>query len=191
MSAHRMIWRTAAGVTALVALIGTRIWMPLGPAVVMVLLTAGLGASMGLTFKDDLPGIEHPVRWAAVLLSAPTLYPGLAALLGEVTALGVAALLVASSPGAVALERRWLRGRLLPTQTELAGMAEPDEALRRQWEESTRLLQAASTPAELRLVLRLREQILDDLAQRSGGVFPAYVWTTPGHGEPGWFARGV
>lgn len=191
MGAHRIIWFTAAGSTALLALAGARTWMPIGAAVAMVLMTAGFGAAMGVVFKDDLPHIAHPVLGAAVLFATPTLYPGLAESVGEVTALAGGAVLLAGAPGVVDLERRWLRGRLLPSQAELAVMADPDDALRRQWMESTHLLQAASTRAELRLVLRLREQILDDLAQRSGGVLPDYVWAPPEHGEHGWFARGA
>lgn len=190
MRAHRIIWSAATGVTALLALAGTRAWMPIDLAVAMIVLTAGLGALVGLVFKDDLPRIGHPVRRGAVLFAAPTLYPGLAEILGEASAVVVGALLVAGSPGALNLVRRWLRGRLLPSETEQAVMAGPDEALRRQWEESTRLLHLASTPAEQLRVLRLRGQILDDVVRQSGGAVPDYVWTPPDRGEHGWFARG-
>jgi urease accessory protein UreE len=69
-----------------------------------------------------------------------------------------------------------MRGRLLPSQEELAVMAPQQEALRLQWDESTRQLNRASTGRERVLVLSLREQILDDIARQTDGALPDYVW---------------
>jgi len=100
-------------------------------------------------------------------------------------AVGVVAALVLTSPAVTSHMERRLRGRLLPTQTELAGMGAPDDALRRQWMESTHQLENASTLRERLLVVHLREQILDDLVERSGGAVPEYVWSSArGRGGP-------
>jgi hypothetical protein len=146
---------------------------------------------MGLALKQDLlPGIKHPILGGAALFVAPLLYPGLSQVLGP-AAIGAIAALVLTSPWIVSFIGSRLRGRVLPSQTEVAGMAAPDEALRLQWMESTRQLERASTPRQRLLVVHLREQILNDLVERSGGALPDFVWSSVrGHGGPDRSAHG-
>jgi hypothetical protein len=190
MNAHRVIWRAAALVTVAVALLGTVLTVPLEGVIGMGIMLAIFGGSLGLTYRPDLPDVKHPVLAGAVLFMLPALYPGLAGVLGE-AALVLVGLLVLTSPWVTTRLVRWLRGRVLPTADQAAMEASPAEALRLQWEESTRqLARAASVPDQL-LLVRLREQILDDVLARNGGVLPTYVWAgTRDLGGPATWSRG-
>jgi hypothetical protein len=174
-------WRTwccAVGLAAIVALVGTVLETPLGMILGIGFFLASFGALMALGFRADLPRIRYPVLLGAVLFTAPALYPGLARILGQVPAVLVVGLLAATCPAVAPRVVRRLRGRLLPSQEELAVMAPHQEALRLQWEESTRQLNRASSERERVLILSLREQILDDIARQSAGALPEYVWAS-------------
>lgn len=171
----RRLWRGAVGLTVTLALVGTALETPVWMIAGVGFFLASFGAVMALAFKADLPRLRHPVLAGAVLFTAPALCPGLARPLGPVQAVLVVGLLVVTCPAIAPRVVRRLRGRLLPSQEELAVMAPQQKALRLQWDESTRQLSRASTERERVLVLSLREQILDDIA-RTEGALPDYVW---------------
>jgi hypothetical protein len=180
MTSYRILWWIAACALALVGLVGTALTVPLEAALAMGLMLALFGGLMGLSFASDLPRVKHPVLAGAALFTVPGLCPGLSALLGP-AGLGALVLLVATCPALVSFVARMLRGRVLPSETERAGMASPEDALRLQWEESTRQLERASSIEERLLVVHAREQILDDVMARSEGELPGYVWSTTTH----------
>lgn len=175
MTIHRVVWGCAVVATVAIGLAGTLLAVPLEAVVAVGLMLVVFGALMGYAFKDELPRVRHPILIGAALFTGPGLYPGLAELLGP-AAVGLVALLAVLSPPVVSLTVRRLRGRLLPSETECAAMAPPEQALRLQWVESTRQLERAATLDEQLLVVQAREQILDDLVERSNGVLPDYVW---------------
>jgi len=190
MSTQRWLWRVAVGVTGSVAVAGTVLIFSIEATFALLVATALFGAIMGLAVKGELPDDRHPILGGAAVFAAPLLYPGLSLVLGP-AAIGVVAALVLTSPWVASGIERRLRGRVLPSQTEVAGMAPPDEALRLQWMESTRELERASTLPERLLVVHLREQILNDLVERSDGAVPEFVWSSVrGRGGPDRSARG-
>ncbi|WP_432479292.1 hypothetical protein [Nocardioides sp. GXQ0305] len=171
------------GVVVLVAVAGTLVAVPLGGAVGIGLFLGVFGGAMGLAFRSDLPRVRHPVLAGAAVCAAPALYPGLSEAVGHGAALAVVAALVLTCPW---LHRRAARGlrRLVPPRSVGSGAtAPPDRALRLQWDESTRQLERASTVGERLLLVRVREQILDDLVAASGGVLPGDVWAGAGRHE--------
>lgn len=178
MRTYRRLWRTTAGATALLAVGGSLVAIPATMFLAIVFTTVTFGALLALVFKEDLVGVRHPAVAGAVLATAPVLCPGLEYLLGP-AAFGLAAVLVLASPSVVRRADPWLRRWLLPSRLEQAGMADPDEGLRRQWVESTRQLAEATSVADRMLVVQARRQILDDLTERTGGELPAFVWATP------------
>jgi len=191
MSARDVVWRSAVTLTVALALLGTVRAMPLAVFAASSFALATVGAMLGLAFRPDLPGVRHPILGGALILLLPGLYPGLAELVGP-AAPGVVTVLVLTSPWLAARIVRWSRGRLLPTETQVAASAPPEEALRRQWEESTRLLELASTPRERMLAVDVRAQILDDLLRQTHGVLPGYVWASvPGPDGRGRTGRGT
>ncbi|WP_457208285.1 hypothetical protein [Nocardioides sp. P5_C9_2] len=178
MRAYRIGWHVVNGAVCLLALVGTA--LAVQPVLFLAIgaTLAMLGALMGVAFQEELTSVRHPILTGAALATTPALLPGLATVLGGAT-LGVTALLVLSSPWVVAWVDRRLRPWLLPARIVQAGMAEPDEALRRQWAESTRQLAKATSLADRLVVVQARQQILDDVAARNGGRLPPFVWTTP------------
>ncbi|QBR91799.1 hypothetical protein [Nocardioides euryhalodurans] len=150
--------------------------MPFEVVLASGFMMATFGAVMGLCLRSDLPQVRRPVVGGAVLCLMPLLYAGLGELLGAAS-FGVVVLLALTSPWAVARITRWMRVPLVPHETHAAATAPLEEALRRQWQESTRLLDAASTPRERLMVVNVRAEILDDVV-RSHGSLPAYLWTT-------------
>ena len=177
MRTYRRAWRLVVAAMVLTAVAGTVVAMRLDLILAIVFTMVLFGGVMGYAFKDDLPEVRHPVLGAAALFTAPALYPGLSQFLGAAAA-AVVAVLVLTSPFVVARAGKRLRPRLLPPQVELAALAGPDEALRRQWTESTRQLDRAATLQDQLLIVRIREQILDDVVDRTGGQLPDYVWET-------------
>lgn len=174
---HTVLWRLALGLTATLAVAGTLGTFPLVVLLGIGSCFASFGAMTGLAFKTDLPRVRHPVLGGAALALAPCSTPGLAHVLAAAVAWSV--LMIVMSP----LVSRWLisilRGRVLPSQIQQAGMAPLDDALRRQWEASTRMLDNSATLSERLLVVDLRDQILEDLLDQAGGVLPDYVWAAP------------
>ena len=179
MRTCRRLWFTATAAVCLLGLGGTVATVP--PTLILWtgFALAMFGGLMAVAFKDDLAGVRHPVLWGALLAVLPTLLPGLSRVLGDAT-VPVLAVLVVGSPWVVVRMERRLRPRLGPSRMFQAGMAAPDEALRRQWTESTRQLGEATSVADRLIVVHVREQILDDVASRHGGQLPAFVWDLPG-----------
>jgi hypothetical protein len=178
MKTCRNLWFIAVAVACLIGLGGTIVTVPLSLVLWTGVALAAFGALMALSFKEDLADVRHPLLWGAALAIAPALVPGLSRVLGDAT-LPVVVGLVVASPWIVALAQRRLRQWLRPASIVRAGMAAPDEALRRQWEESTRQLGEAASVADRLVVVHVREQILDDVAARHGGQLPAFVWDRP------------
>jgi hypothetical protein len=178
MRAYRIGWHVVNGAVCLLALVGTA--LAVQPVLFLAIgaTLAMLGALLGVAFKEELKDVPHPVLTGAALATTPALLPGLTEVLGAAT-MAVAGVLVLSSPWVVAWAGRRLRPWLLPARIVQAGMAEPDEALRRQWAESTRQLAKATSLADRMVVVHARQQILDDVASRNGGRLPAFVWTMP------------
>jgi hypothetical protein len=175
MTTYRLAWRLAAGASGLAALVGSVVAMRLEMFLAILFTMAMFGGVMGYAFKEDLPEVRHPILGGAVLFTTPTLYPGLSQPLGA-AAVGVVAALALTSPFIVAQAGNRLRPRMLPSRVVMAALAGPDEALRRQWMESTRQLDQAATIQGQLLIVQVREQILDDLTDRNGGQLPDYVW---------------
>lgn len=178
MRTYRLGWGIATGLTCLLGLAGTALvvqpvlFLSIGATLAM------LGALMAVAFKEELASMRHPVLTCALLATTPALLPGLARLIGSATP-AVAGLLVLTSPWVVVWADGRLRPWLLPARIVQAGMAAPDDALRRQWAESTRQLANATSVADRLLVVHARQQILDDVAARNGDRLPAFVWTLP------------
>lgn len=177
MSTHRRLWGWGVAAATAVALLGTALGVPLASVLGLACVLAAFGASMGYLYGPELPGVRHPVLASTALFAAPALYPGLAHVVGGGGALGVVAVLVLSSPWGSARLLPHLRGRFVPTREQAALAATPEDALRWQWEESTRQLALASTVRERLLLVALRQEILDDVVARSGGLLPDYLWT--------------
>lgn len=179
MSAHHIIWRLAATLTAIVAVVGTLAAHPVAPSLGIGVCAAACGAAMGLACRADFPRARHlPARGAASFV-APTLLPGLASASSPGTAAVLAVLLVVTAPPVSSALVDALRGRVLPSHTHVAGMAQHADALRRQWEQSTRVLETSLTLRQRLQIVMLREQILEELLELTGGVPPEYVWTSP------------
>ena len=179
MRAYRIGWHVVNGAVCLLALVGTA--LAVQPVLFLAIgaTLAMLGALLGVAFQEELKDVRHPVLTGAALATTPALLPGLTEVLGGAT-LAVTAVLVLTSPWVVGQAVRRLQPWLQPARIVQAGMAEPDEALRRQWVESTRLLGEATTSlAERMVVVQARQQILDDLAARNGGRLPASCGTMP------------
>ncbi len=178
MRTYRLGWHIVNGAVCLLALVGTAfavqpvLFLAIGATLAM------FGALMAVAFKDDLVDVRHPVLTGAALASTPALLPGLAQVLGSAT-MAVTAVLVVTSPWVVTWLDRRLRPWLLPARIVQAGMASPDEALRRQWAESTRQLARATSIPERMLVVQARQQILDDVAARNEDRLPPFVWSLP------------
>lgn len=175
MRTCRHLWFTAVGVVLLLGLGGTAV--SVAPSLILWtgFALAVFGALMAVSFKDDLAGVRHPVLSGAVLATTPALLPGLSRVLGDAT-VPVLALLVLASPWVVVRAERRLRPWLGPARMVRAGMAAPDDALRRQWAESTRQLAEATSVADRLIVVHVRQQILEDIAARHGGQLPTFVW---------------
>jgi hypothetical protein len=178
MGTYRLGWGIATGLTCLLGLIGTALSVQPVLFLSVGATLALLGALMAVAFAEELKGMRHPVLTFAALATTPALLPGLARLIGSATP-AVAGVLVLSSPWIVTWADGRLRPWLLPARIVQAGMAAPDEALRRQWAESTRQLAAATSMADTLLVVHAREQILDDVAARNSGRLPGFVWALP------------
>jgi hypothetical protein len=179
MRAYRVAWQLVVGTVGLAALVATAVVMRLDVFLAILFTMILFGGVMGYAFKEDLPHVRHPVVGGALLFTAPALYPGLSQLLGAAAG-GAVAVLALTSPFIVFRAGGLLRRRLSPTTVEEAAMMGPDEALRRQWMASTHQLRRAETIQDRLLIVRAREQILDDLAERTVGQFPDYVWNTLG-----------
>ncbi|KRF34127.1 hypothetical protein [Nocardioides sp. Soil805] len=178
MATYRLGWSIVTGVTCLLGLTGTALAVQPVLFLSVGATLALLGALMAVAFAEELKGMRHPVLTFAALATTPALLPGLARLIGSATPV-LAAVLVLSSPWIVTWADGRLRPWLLPARIVQAGMAGPDEALRRQWAESTRQLASATSVADRLLVVHAREQILEDVAARNGGRLPAFVWGLP------------
>jgi hypothetical protein len=175
MRTYRLVWRVIVTVVALVAVLATALTMPPGLFLAVALAMGLFGGLIAVSFQEDLADVRHPVVKGVVLAVSVTLLPGLSRLLGPAAAVA-AVTVVLAAPWVVQKVLQRLRRRSGPTRIARAGLAEPDEALRRQWVESSRQLALATTPAERMVVVRVREQILDDVAARHGGWLPPYVW---------------
>jgi hypothetical protein len=179
MRTCRHVWFAAIGVVCVLGLAGTAA----GVAPVLILWTgfalAVFGALLALSFKEDLAGVRHPILWGAALATTPALVPGLSDVLGDATA-PVLIVLTLTSPWVLAQAEKRLRPWLGPARIVRAGMAAPEEALRRQWAESTRQLGEATSSADRLMVVAVRQQILDDIAAQHAGQLPPFVWDQPG-----------
>jgi hypothetical protein len=178
MRTYRSVWRVVVTVVALVAVVATALTMPPGLFLAVAVAMGLFGGLIAVSFQEDLADVRHPVVKGVVLAVAVTLIPGFSRLLGPAAATA-AVVLVLAAPWLVEKVLDRVRRRSGPTRLTRAGLAEPDEALRRQWVESTRQLAQATTVAERMIVVQVREQILDDVAARHGGWLPPYVWPLP------------
>lgn len=179
MMTHTLLWRFAVGLTVTVAVAGTLGTFPLVALLAIGACLASFGAMLGLAFKTDLPRVRHPVLGGVALALAPGSMPGLAHVIGPAAAVAWGVLLIVMSPLACGWLISIMRGRVLPSRIQQAGMAPLDDALRRQWETSRGMLDSSATLSERLLVVDLREQILEDLLDQAGGVLPDYVWAAP------------
>lgn len=179
MAEYRVVWRMVAGTTIVVALTGALLDGPVGRVVAVTSVMAGFGALMGLCLKSELAQVRHPVLGGAAVFAIVSLLPGLQVLVGPWALVWVVVLLMASPP-LVGLVGEGLRRRHPVSDPEIAALARPDEALRRQWVESARQLARATTVPEVLLLVQAREQILDDILTSTGGLLPDYVWAAAG-----------
>lgn len=177
MKTYRRLWRGTAGAMVLMAMAATAFTVPASLFLVIVCTLAMFGALTAVAFQDDLHDVRHPLVKGALLATAPALLPGLWNVFGPAGA-ALATLLVLASPWVVAQVARRVRAQR-PGNVVQAGLADPDDALRRQWDESTRQLRQATSVADRMVVVRVREQILDDMAARNGGQLPGFALVLP------------
>ena len=183
MSTYRVVWRVVATITVLLAAVATAFTMELGVLLAVAFALAVFGALIALTLRDDLENVRHPVLKGAALAMVPTLVPGLSQVAGP-AGTATAAVVALASPWVVSRVLRSMHPWLLPSRLVLAGHPGLHEALRRQWAESTRQLRRAGSVADRLVVVQVRQQILDDIAMRSGCPLPSFVWESS-HGQAG------
>lgn len=181
MSTYRAVWRVVATITVLLAAVATAFTMDLGVVFAAVFALAVFGSLIALTMRDELAHVRYPVPKGAALAAVPALVPGLSQVAGP-AGTATAVVVAVASPWVVTRALRRVRPWLLPSLLVQAAMADEDDALRRQWAESTRQLQRATTVGERMVVVGVRQQILDDVAARSGGPLPSFVWESS-HGR--------
>jgi hypothetical protein len=179
MTSYRIAWRCVTAAVAVLAMGATILTVPVSLFLAIAFAFAMFGALFAVAFQDDLEHVRHPIVKGALLGAAPALIPGLGRVVGPVAGL-LALGLALASPWVVGQAVKRVRPWLTPANVVQAGMAAPDEALRRQWVESSRLLREASTVSERAMVVHVREQILDDLAARNDGDLPPFVWAEAG-----------
>ena len=179
MTTYRLVWRCVTAAVVVLAMAATVLTVPVSLFLAIAFAFAMFGALFAVAFQDDLKGVRYPVVKGALLGASPALIPGLGHVLGPSAGL-VALGLALTTPWAVGQVVRRVQPLLGPSRVVQAGMAAPDEALRRQWVESSRQLREARTLSERMVVVRVRQQILDDLAARNGGQLPAFVWGLSG-----------
>jgi hypothetical protein len=97
-------------------------------------------------------------------------------------------ILLTTSASIVLNISRLIPNRCLPSDAERAGMAPPDEALRRQWTESTKQLCNASSDDDRLLLVGLRAQVLDDIVDRRDRMCPGWEasWSGQAPFRPPW-----
>lgn len=183
MSTYRVAWRVVATITVLLAAVATAFTMDPGVILAVAFALAVFGALIALTLRDDFEHVKHPVLKGAALAVVPTLVPGLSQVAGP-AGTATAVVVALASPWVVSRVLGSVQPWLLPSRLVQAGMADEDEALRRQWAESTRQLRRAGTVADRLVVVQVRQQILDDITARSGCPLPAFVWESS-HGQAG------
>ena len=176
MTTWRTIWWVVAGVVAGAGALGTPLAIGTRQAVSLLIALAVVGALSGWVISGEHPSLRRPIALGIGIFAAPFIVPGLVHLLGP-TAWALIGTLLLTSPYVIRRIGRRLARHLLPSETERAGLASPEEALRRQWLESTKQLRRASSDRDRLSVVELRAQILDDLVDRHGAQFPHYVWT--------------
>lgn len=179
MTTYRLVWRCVTGAMVLLATAATVITVPVGMFLAIAFAFAMFGALFAVAFQEDLQGVRHPIVKGALLGASPALIPGLSHVIGPSAGL-VAVGLALLAPWVVGQVARRVQRWWQPSRVAQAAMAAPDEALRRQWVESSRLLREATTPSERMVVVRVRQHILDDLAARNGGQLPGFVWDLAG-----------
>ena len=179
MTTYRLVWRCLTAAVVLLAAAATVLTVPVSMFCAIAFAFAMFGALFAVAFQDDLKDVRHPIVKGALLGASPALVPGLGHVMGPSAGL-VAVGLALTAPWVVGQVVRRVQPWLQPSRVVQAGMAAPDEALRRQWVESSRLLREATTASERMVVVRVRQQILDDLAARNGGQLPGFVWDVAG-----------
>ncbi len=176
MTRHRAIWLSTVVCVSLVGVVGTALVMPWTQAVGIAVCVGVFGTFIGFAFGEEFSSLRRTVLVCAALFGLSALVlPGLVHLCGPV-AFGVVAALVLASPEASRPIVRLLRPHLGPPDLQRAGMADPNEALRRQWLAATAQLEEAARTSDRLLLVELRSRILDDLLERGDGRLPGYVW---------------
>lgn len=189
MIAYRALWTAAVVFWAVLGLIGSLTVMSPGHAAAFVVAVGALGAVSGYACARELPAVRHPV-WAGALLPVAVLVlmPGVVQLLGGIGIAVIAALVVTAPPVASRIGVRLAQHRRRLDDGATAACQPPpttDDGLSRQWIESTKLLDAARSPAERLSIVEVRSQILDDLVERWQGRVPDCVWRSVETSEPG------
>jgi hypothetical protein len=167
------VWWSAAVAVLALALAGTVTHVPVQAVVAIGSLLLLVGGALGLSLREELPGIRHIVLCGAAALTLPALYPGLDRLLGDVAIVPVVALVLVN-PRFVA----WLicRRRSAPPAPSGVAATTSLDTLRREWEESGRQLARSASVSERLALAEVRQQILDDLDAQGSGSLPDFVW---------------
>ena len=175
MTAWRTTWWTMAGLVAVAGALGTPLAMGKAHAVSLLVTLALFGAMMGWAFSGEFLKLRRTIPLGIAIFTAPFMMPGLVLILGP-AAWALVGTLFLTCPYVVQPIRRLVTKRLPPVDTERAGLAPPDEALRLQWLESAKQLHSASSDKDRLLLVEVRAGILDDVADRYGAQLPDYVW---------------
>ncbi|RYP84053.1 hypothetical protein EKO23_17405 [Nocardioides guangzhouensis] len=177
----RRLWWTFFGVAVAAGSVGTL--ASLGPAqgIATLLTLLVVGGLIGFIVGRELPSSHYAVTGGATLVAAPVLIDGVVELFGPAVAFTVLVLVVATAPFVTGPVLRLVQRRTaVPEEVEEAALASPDEALRLQWRSSSAQLAQARNARERLLVVELRAQILDELAERDGGRLPDFVFDQTG-----------
>lgn len=177
----RRLWWSCFGVAVAAGSVGTI--ASLGPAQGMatLLTLVVVGGLIGFIVGRELPESRYAATAGAAVVAAPVLIDGLVELFGPAVAVTVFVLVVATAPFVTGPVVRLVQRRTaMPDPVEEAGLASPDEALRLQWRSSSAQLARARDARERMLVVELRAQILDEIAERDGGRLPDFVFDQTG-----------
>jgi len=170
------MWWLVCGAAGVLGLLGGLATSPPGSVTALALTVGALGALVGTGSRLSSDSLPETHLGRAVVRSA-----GLGAVailgivlpflvLGRVWFAGVLLLGVTSPPSV-----RWCRSRW-PGRAPLGGFTGVEAELWTAWVVSGRALEHPMSVADATVLIELRQQVLDELSARHGGI-PAQLWS--------------